>query len=64
MKSIHILSVSEAQKLLPKIMQLVAAGEDVVIVNRRNMKKFRVTLYQEALDQKLQPKHGSPSDLQ
>ena len=41
MKSINILSVSEAQKLLPKIIQLVAAGEYVIIVNWRNKKNFK-----------------------
>ena len=64
MKSINILSVSEAQKLFPKIIQLVAAGEDVIIVNRRNKKKFQVALYQEAPDQKPHPKQGNPIDLQ
>jgi prevent-host-death family protein len=64
MKIINILSVSEARTKLPEIMQRVADGEDVVIVDRRNMKKFQVTLYQAASDQKPQPKHGNPEDLQ
>jgi hypothetical protein len=64
MKSINILSVSEAQKLLPKILQLVAAREEVVIVNRRNKKNFQVTLYQEASDQKPQLKYATPADVQ
>jgi len=63
MKSINILSVSEAQKLLPKIIQLAAAGEIVGIVNRRNKKKFQVTLFQEATEPKLQLRHGDPTDL-
>ena len=64
MKSINILSVSEAQKLLPKMIQLVAAGEHVVIVNRKNKKKFQVTRYQDTPPQKAQPRHGNPTDLQ
>jgi len=60
MKSINILSISETQKLLPKIIQLVAAGEIVVIVNRRNKKKFQVTLYQETSDQKPQLLYDTP----
>ena len=63
MKSINILSVSEAQKLLPKIIQLAAAGEIVVIVNRRNKKKFQVTLFQETTEPKPQLRHGNPTDL-
>ena len=63
MKSINILSVNEAQKLLPKIIQLVAAGEYVVIVNRRNKKKFQVTLFQETTESKPQLRHSNPTDL-
>jgi len=62
MKSINIFSVSEAQKQLPKIIQLVAAGE-IVIVNRRNKKKFQVTLFQETTEPKPQLRHGDPTDL-
>jgi len=50
MKKIHILSASEAQKLLPEIIQLVAKGEDVIIVNWRNKKKFQVTLFRETTE--------------
>jgi PHD/YefM family antitoxin component YafN of YafNO toxin-antitoxin module len=56
MKSINILSVSEARKQLPKVIQLVTAGEIVVIVNRRNKKKFQVTLFQEAIEPQSQPR--------
>ena len=63
MKSINILSVSEAQKFLPKIIQLVAAGECVVIVNQRNKKKFQITLFQETTEPKPQPRDGDPTDL-
>jgi hypothetical protein len=49
MKSINILSVSEARAQLPKIIQLVATGEDVVIVNRRNKQKFQMTCFERKL---------------
>ena len=63
MKSINILSVSEAQKLLPKIIQLATAGEIVIIVNQRNKKKFQVTLFQETTEPRPQLRHCNPTDL-
>ncbi|MBV9481156.1 MAG: type II toxin-antitoxin system prevent-host-death family antitoxin [Acidobacteria bacterium] len=63
MKSINILSVSEARTKLPEIIQRVASGEYVVIVNQRNKKKFQVTLFREPTEPKPQLRHGNPIDL-
>ena len=44
MLSINLFTVSEARANLSRILKLAAAGEEVVIVNKENTKRFRISL--------------------
>jgi len=50
MKSITVVTMAEAQAQLSRLLQMVEAGEAVVIVNKRNRQTFNITPYQQAGD--------------
>ena len=44
MLNINLFTVGEARANLSRILTLAAAGEEVVIVNKENTKRFRISL--------------------
>jgi antitoxin (DNA-binding transcriptional repressor) of toxin-antitoxin stability system len=44
MLSINLFTASEARANLSRILKLAAAGEEVVIVNKENTQRFRISL--------------------
>jgi hypothetical protein len=44
MRNIKIFTTSQAAAQFPKLIELAAAGEDVVIVNRRTKQIFQITV--------------------
>ena len=49
MKSINLFTVSEAEQQFSQLLELVSAGEDVVIVNRRTKRKFQIIRFEPKL---------------
>jgi antitoxin (DNA-binding transcriptional repressor) of toxin-antitoxin stability system len=60
MKSITIVTAAEAKARLPQLLQLVTAGEAVLIVNKRTRQTFTITPYQNnEAPRKIQNQPGS-----
>ena len=60
MRNIKIFTVSQAAAQFPKLIEFAAAGEDVVIVNRRTKQIFQITVQSndERSPRKRQPENG------
>ncbi len=73
MLSLKVFFVSEARAQLFKLLKMVEQGEDVVVVNKENNAKFKISLLKEEAQTKKHPllkklassnlKSKSPQDI-
>jgi antitoxin (DNA-binding transcriptional repressor) of toxin-antitoxin stability system len=57
MLSVNIFSATEARAQLSKLLDLVARGEEVIIIHKETGQKFIATLFKDKSSQKRKRKH-------